>query len=124
MLTACGRAPESSSSRTANAPSTTPDAQAEKKIEPNEIAAKDLPDEARTTLQFIKQGGPFHYVKDGTVFGNREGILPAAPRGYYHEYTVKTPGERDRGARRIISGKNGEYFYTDDHYRSFRRIRE
>ena len=87
-----------------------------------EISAGELPKEARATLALIKAGGPFPYRQDASVFGNREGVLPKAARGVYHEYTVKTPGSRDRGARRIIAGKAGEYYYTDDHYRSFRRI--
>lgn len=89
-----------------------------------EIRAADLPGEARATLALIKAGGPFAYPKDGNVFGNREGRLPPEKRGYYREYTVRTPGSRDRGARRIIAGKPGEYYYTDDHYRTFRHILE
>lgn len=83
-----------------------------------------LPDEARATLQRIRQGGPSPYRKDGTVFQNRETRLPAQAHGYYREYTVPTPGLRDRGARRIIAGSGGDLYYTDDHYRTFRRIRE
>lgn len=91
-----------------------------------------LPGEARQTLALIKQGGPFPYRKDGLVFGNFERRLPARPRGYYREYTVPTPGSRDRGARRIVAGRgstgdvrtSGEYYFTNDHYRSFRKIRE
>lgn len=89
-----------------------------------EIAAADLPREGRDTLALIKKGGPFPYAKDGTTFGNREGRLPRQKRGYYREYTVRTPGERTRGARRIVAGKQGDYWYTDDHYATFRRIRE
>lgn len=89
------------------------------------INAADLPQEAQDTLKLIKQGGPFPYPKkDGTVFGNREGILPKQPRGYYKEYTVKTPGVPHRGARRIIGGSGGEFYYTDDHYRTFKLIVE
>lgn len=92
------------------------------------IAVAELPPEARTTLALIRAGGPFPYDKDGTVFGNREGLLPRQSRGYYTEYTVRTPGSRDRGARRIVAGgdprRSGEYWYTGDHYRSFQRIRE
>ena len=86
--------------------------------------ADALPPEARQTLQLIQQGGPFPYRKDGTVFQNREGRLPARERGYYREYTVPTPGSPDRGARRIVTGGNPPevYYYTHDHYRSFRRI--
>lgn len=83
-----------------------------------------LPPEARQTLALIKRGGPFPYRRDGAVFQNRENRLPPEPLGYYHEYTVPTPGERDRGARRIISGQGSEYYYTPDHYRTFWRIRE
>ena len=89
-----------------------------------EVAATQLPREARETLALIKKGGPYPYAKDGTVFGNREARLPKQKRGYYHEFTVKTPGERTRGARRIIAGPAGEYWYTDNHYATFRRIRE
>ena len=89
-----------------------------------EISIRKLPKEARETLALIKRGGPFPYRKDGSVFGNREKHLPLKARGYYREYTVPTPGARDRGARRIVAGGNGEYYYTDDHYSSFRRIRE
>jgi ribonuclease T1 len=89
-----------------------------------EIPLAALPREARATLALIAAGGPFPYDKDGAVFGNREARLPQRERGYYREYTVKTPGARDRGARRIIAGRKGEYYYTDDHYRTFRRIRQ
>jgi ribonuclease T1 len=122
MLFACDRP---SPPRIFDTPTATSDAvRARESTKKDEIDAANLPAEARYTLQRIRKGGPFPYARDGTVFGNREGMLPATPRGYYHEYTVKTPGERDRGARRIVAGKNGEYYYTDDHYRSFRRIRE
>jgi len=92
------------------------------------VALSSLPPEAHRTLQLIQQGGPFPYKRDGVTFGNYEKRLPYQHRGYYSEYTVPTPGSRDRGARRIIAGgkpaTSGEYYYTDDHYRSFRRIRE
>ena len=83
-----------------------------------------LPPEAIATLQAIALGGPFAYDRDGTVFQNREGLLPQRPRGYYREYTVETAGSRDRGARRIVAGGDPPevYYYTEDHYRSFRRI--
>ncbi|GAA4796923.1 ribonuclease domain-containing protein [Lysobacter hankyongensis] len=83
-----------------------------------------LPPEAIDTLQTIARGGPYPYRQDDGVFGNRERRLPSQPRGYYREYTVETPGSRDRGARRIVAGGRPptEYFYTDDHYRSFRRF--
>jgi len=97
-----------------------------------DVTLADLPPEARDTFALIRKGGPFPYRKDGSTFGNREGHLPRQPRGYYTEYTVRTPWERDRGARRIVAGRgahgnpasSGEYYYTDDHYNSFRRIRE
>ena len=86
------------------------------------IAASDLPPEARLVLESIRRGPPYPYAKDGTAFQNREGRLPRKPRGYYREFTVRTPGQENRGARRIISGDGGELFYTDDHYRTFREI--
>jgi ribonuclease T1 len=126
-----------------------------------EFGFAQLPPQVRETLQLIKQGGPFPYTRDSTVFGNRERQLPRREHGYYREYTVKTPGARDRGARRIVAGgcaphelsatqqqnkefsghapevnrneisqrlmapcSASEYYYTDDHYASFRRIRE
>ena len=88
------------------------------------IRVANLPPEARHTLQLIERGGPFPYAKDGAVFGNREARLPRKPHGYYREYTVPTPGSADRGARRIIAGQGVERYYTDNHYRSFRRIIE
>lgn len=88
------------------------------------ITVAELPSEARDTLQAIKRGGPFAYPRDGVVFKNYERILPNQPRDYYREYTVNTPGARNRGARRIISGKVNEYYYTADHYKTFKRILE
>jgi ribonuclease T1 len=81
-----------------------------------------LPPEAQHTLQLIDAGGPFPYDQDGVVFQNREKLLPAKASGYYHEYTVVTPGSSDRGTRRVITGANGERYYTDDHYASFRWV--
>ena len=96
--------------------------------ERSEIAIAKLPAEARDMLRLIRAGGPFAYERDGVTFGNREHLLPAQRRGYYHEYTVATPGARNRGARRIICGGARQTpdvcYYTDDHYASFRRIRE
>jgi ribonuclease T1 len=91
------------------------------------ISLAELPKEAQATKRAIRAGGPHPYRKDGSVFGNRERILPAQPRGYYREYTVKTPGARNRGARRIVCGgqevqRPDACFYTDDHYASFRLI--
>ena len=95
------------------------------------IALAELPAEARHTLELIRRGGPFPFPhKDGSTFGNFEKRLPVAARGYYREYTVPTPGRTDRGARRIVAGggdraaTSGEYYYTGDHYRTFRRIRQ
>ncbi|GGH64995.1 hypothetical protein GCM10010975_32340 [Comamonas phosphati] len=93
------------------------------------IALADLPREGRTTYARILQGGPFTSDKDGSTFGNRERILPRQPRGYYREYTVRTPGSRDRGARRIVCGgqqpqQPDACYYTGDHYSSFRQIVE
>ena len=105
-----------------------PEASAQKAPPPQrdttEIAFSELPAEARLTIALIRKGGPFPYAKDGAIFGNREAILPAQHRGYYREYTVKTPGQRARGARRIIWGKSGEFYYTEDHYNHFLRVRE
>jgi guanyl-specific ribonuclease Sa len=84
-----------------------------------EVSLGSLPSEATDTVELIAQDGPFPYPQDGTVFQNREDLLPDCAAGYYHEYTVKTPGSPDRGARRIVTGDAGEHFYTDDHYASF-----
>ncbi|MGW5331923.1 ribonuclease domain-containing protein [Streptomyces bauhiniae] len=81
-----------------------------------------LPAEARRTLALIDKGGPYPYARDGIVFGNFEGHLPEHPRGYYHEYTVPTPASSGRGARRMVTGDGGEFYYTDDHYNSFRAV--
>jgi ribonuclease T1 len=86
------------------------------------VALATLPPEAAQTVALIEAGGPFPYDRDGVVFENREGLLPAESSGYYHEYTVPTPGAGDRGARRIIEGSGGELYWTDDHYQSFERI--
>ncbi|GGR97745.1 ribonuclease N1 [Streptomyces aureoverticillatus] len=85
-----------------------------------DICYSALPSQAHDTLDLIEQGGPYPYPQDGTVFQNREGILPQQSNGYYHEYTVKTPGSPDRGARRVVTGDaQQEDYYTADHYRSF-----
>ncbi len=110
-----------------------PDAWSRSRFAPRAVAtmpASALPVEGRQVLAAIEAGGPFAYRRDGIVFANREGLLPPRPRGYYAEYTVPTPGAGTRGARRIIAGKGGtgdvrtsdEYYYSDDHYQSFRRI--
>ena len=91
------------------------------------VVLASLPTEARQTERLIREGGPFPYAKDGSAFGNRERLLPRQPRGYWREYTVKTPGSRDRGARRIVCGGRAPAspeacYYTGDHYASFKRI--
>ena len=100
---------------------------------PGDVTLSSLPKEAQSTFAAIQKSGPFAYSKDGVTFGNREKLLPGKPRGYYREYTVKTPGSRDRGARRIVCGGNKERatehstapcYYTADHYASFLRIKE
>lgn len=90
----------------------------------SEVGIGDLPPEAQVTLRLIERGGPFPYRRDGVVFANREQRLPFKPRGAYREYTVPTPGISTRGARRIVVAQSGERYYSADHYRSFRRIRE
>lgn len=88
------------------------------------VPVAQLPEEARATLKLIDAGGPYPYRRDGIVFQNRERRLPEQPRGYYREYTVPTPGSKDRGARRIVTGDKPPlvFYYTADHYKSFRRI--
>ena len=92
-----------------------------------DVALADLPREARDVHALVGSGGPFPFDRDGIVFGNREKLLPAQPRGYYHEYTVRTPGVKSRGGRRLVCGGPAKApdacYYTDDHYRSFRKIR-
>jgi ribonuclease T1 len=96
--------------------------------QPAIVQVAELPKQGRVTYELIRQGGPFPYGKDGAVFGNRERLLPAEKRGFYREYTVTTPGSRDRGARRIVCGGPPRTphacYYTADHYASFRRIVE
>jgi ribonuclease T1 len=93
------------------------------------LLVSEMPREGQKTYQLILQGGPFPYEKDGTVFGNRERLLPRHQRGHYREYTVRTPGARNRGARRIVCGgqeptRPKACYYTEDHYASFRLIVE
>lgn len=88
------------------------------------ISRSELPSEALDTLDDISSGGPYDFSKDDSTFQNREGYLPDQDRGHYREYTVITPGSDDRGARRIVAGADGELYYTDDHYNSFREIVE
>jgi ribonuclease T1 len=122
--------------RAENAPPSSAPAPAEVRVESRvrvpETVPATVPDtipqreraQLEATLALIERGGPFPYEKDGTVFMNREGRLPPQPRGYYREYTVPTPGAKNRGARRIVRGKAGETWYTRDHYRTFTRIDE
>ncbi|WP_137942693.1 ribonuclease [Burkholderiales bacterium C2] len=96
-------------------------------LQQDTVALAALPREAQNTHRLVLAGGPFPYDKDGSVFGNRERLLPSKARGYYREYTVKTPGARNRGARRLVCGGKpptnpDACFYTDDHYASFKRI--
>ena len=88
------------------------------------IRESQLPAEGRRTLALIRQGGPYPYTRDGVTFGNFERILPRKASGYYKEYTVPTPGESDRGARRIVAGQAGDKYYTADHYETFKFIAE
>lgn len=88
-----------------------------------DVCESDLPEEAHETLDLIEQGGPYPYPQDGQVFQNREGILPEQEEGYYHEYTVETPGSPDRGAKRIVTGEEEqEDYFTEDHYESFDKV--
>ncbi len=108
-----------------NAPAVAFDAGTAKALSAIKVA--ELPKEGRETLALIRKGGPFPYAaKDGSTFSNRERTLPKQPRGYYKEYTVKTPGSRDRGARRIVCGgkEQRECYYTADHYKTFKLIQE
>ncbi|MEN8584824.1 ribonuclease domain-containing protein [Burkholderia sp. RS01] len=123
-LVACGPV----ASPTAQAPAaTSPSASVTAIPNPSGLATireSQLPAEGRRTLVLIRQGGPFPYSRDGVTFSNFERVLPRKSGGYYKEYTVPTPGESDRGARRIVAGKDGEKYYTPDHYASFKFIAE
>jgi ribonuclease T1 len=88
----------------------------------DQILLADLPPEARRTVALIQHGGPYPYARDGVTFGNLEGRLPPQPTGYYHEYTVPTPGAADRGARRIVLGAAGQLYWSPDHYRTFKTV--
>lgn len=90
--------------------------------EAEEIRFSELPAPAKEVIALIESGGPFRFRKDGSVFGNYDGHLPRRPRGYYREYTAQYASRKGRGAKRIISGRGGEFYYTSDHYDSFRRI--
>jgi ribonuclease T1 len=116
------------SGTTADPSSATATATAQASVDPVSglpwIAASSLPSQAREVLDQIDAGGPYAYPgKDGSVFGNFEGVLPRQRRGYYSEYTVPTPGSSTRGARRIVTGSGGELYWTADHYAHFSRVR-
>ncbi|THA82446.1 ribonuclease domain-containing protein [Streptomyces sp. A0592] len=117
-----GPAVASGSAELSAAPSAAPDAAPGWARGMAAVRADALPRQAQDVLALIDKGGPYPYRQDGTVFGNFEKVLPRQKRGYYHEFTVRTPGERDRGARRIVTGEGGEFYYTDDHYQTFKAV--
>ena len=122
-------APSATSGKAQAAPVTPPAVQDNPPAQENpsglpEIRESALPAEGRRVLELIRAGGPYRYSQDDQTFGNFERILPRRDRGYYREYTVPTPGESDRGARRIVAGAGGEKYYTDDHYETFKFIAE
>jgi len=123
-LSGCGRSAEPvNSTTTASVTSSVSDlAPATPTTSLPTIAVADLPEQAQRTLVLIRDGGPFPYTKDGAVFQNREGILPRHPSGWYREYTVKKPGESDRGPWRIVTGDDGSRFWTSDHYATFEEV--
>ncbi|MFI6321281.1 ribonuclease domain-containing protein [Nonomuraea sp. NPDC050556] len=88
----------------------------------SDVALSSLPPQAAQTWRLIERGGPFPYPRDGVTFENRERQLPQQRRGYYREYTVPTPGRSDRGARRLVTGRSSEVYYTGDHYRTFVKV--
>jgi guanyl-specific ribonuclease Sa len=107
----------------AKAQSLSPDYSIARSEQIQTVSFQELPPEARQTIRLIQKGGPYPHRQDNTIFGNRERRLPLKPRGYYREYTVPTPGAYDRGARRIVTGAEGEFYFTRDHYNSFFRVR-
>ncbi|MFC9583118.1 ribonuclease domain-containing protein [Streptomyces yangpuensis] len=117
-----GPAVASGSAELSAAPSAAPDAVPGWAQGMAVVRAEALPRQAQDVLALIDKGGPYPYRQDGTVFGNFEKALPRHKRGYYHEFTVRTPGEPDRGARRIVTGEGGEFYYTDDHYQTFKAV--
>ena len=117
-------APQVEPTPTATVPTNFSDLEVPPADPPGPVSTEDaLPPEAKRTIAAIDAGGPFKYDRDDAVFQNREGLLPSQPRGYWREYTVDTPGSSDRGARRLVEGRGGELYYTDDHYASFQLIR-
>ena len=124
-----GPAPGPASGKAQAAPATPPAVRANPLSQDNpsglpELPESALPAEGRRVLELIRAGGPYRYSQDDQTFGNFERILPRRDRGYYREYTVPTPGESDRGARRIVAGSGGDKYYTDDHYETFSFIVE
>jgi ribonuclease T1 len=124
-----GPAPGPASGKAQAAPATSPGVRANPPSQENpsglpELPESALPAEGRRVLELIRTGGPYRYSQDDQTFGNFERILPRRDRGYYREYTVPTPGESDRGARRIVAGSGGDKYYTDDHYETFSFIAE
>lgn len=122
-------APGTASGKAQAAPATPPAVRANPPSQHNpsglpELPESALPAEGRRVLELIRAGGPYRYSQDDQTFGNFERILPRRDRGYYREYTVPTPGESDRGARRIVAGNGGDKYYTDDHYETFSFIAE
>jgi len=131
LLTACGAsssfgaAPAAAATGSAAAPTLSDAGELAPATPVTDLATllvAQLPTQGVDTLRLIAGGGPYPYSQDGVVFSNREGHLPQHGSGWYHEYTVLTPGSSDRGARRIITGEDGARFYTDDHYASFREV--
>jgi len=131
LLTACGAASakDAAPGGAATGPAAAPTPGDARELAPatpvsdlSTVLVAQLPTAGVDTLRLIAGGGPYPYSKDGVVFSNREGHLPQHRSGWYHEYTVVTPGSSDRGARRIITGDDGGRFYTDDHYASFREV--
>lgn len=123
--TSAGEDPEPAPTATASEsaePSRTPPPSVDPESGLPTVYLLDLPPEAAETVELIDRGPPYPYSKDGSTFGNYEGLLPDHERGYYQEFTVETPGSYDRGARRIVEGAEGELYWTDDHYASFSRI--
>jgi ribonuclease T1 len=130
VLLSPGQTPNTASPNTASPNTATPAAPTRSANPPDPesglalVEVGSLPVQARQTISLIERGGPYPYAKDGAVFGNRERLLPSRPHGFYREYTVPTPGEDDRGPRRIVTGdQDRQFFYTDDHYASFVRVR-
>ena len=122
VILSAGLATSSASASTARPSVHSVTVTAVRPLDVGSVCESTLPNEAITTINEIASGGPFPYPEDGEVFQNREGVLPQEPTGYYHEYTVVTPGSPTRGARRIVTGDDGSEYYTADHYVTFNLI--